>query len=464
MVEAIDSTSNGRWLDPCMGPGVFIACLHKRGVHKERIVGIDIDPKSEAEDRFATAIRGVDFFEWCAATPERFDRIVANPPYVAIRKLHPKLQKSVTSLGADRGGSFARRSNYWCAFLSACLRVLADHGSLAFVLPAAWEYAQYASDVRHAIHERFENVAVHRSREPLFAQVREGCVVLVAKGYRRNPTKAVRVAHEDAQALIAALTKDIRRPTVRPSMAGVEGTSFTAFSDLYAVKIGCVTGDANYFLLRESDRVRLNLPIESVRPIVSKARHLNTAYLTSAEWHRLLKSDERVWLFYPERGVLRRKAVQVYLELGRHKCDLNGYKLRNREPWYRVHDVKLGASGFLSGMTKLGPWICFRSKSDLIASNTLYTVTKKTKMKWEEEAAWALSLLCTAARRQFLEIARRYPDGLPKLEPHDINSFRLPVPRRTRGAREEYARAVGNLVTGRLADAVAIADAFTRWR
>jgi adenine-specific DNA-methyltransferase len=461
MVQAIDSAPRGRWLDPCMGPGVFIACLREKGVNKERIVGVDIDPKPGGEDRFATAIRGVDFFQWCIATPERFDRIVANPPYVAIRKLHPKLQQTVTSFGADGDASFARRSNYWCAFLSACLRVLADHGSLAFVLPAAWDYAQYASDIRRVIYEQFQTVEVHRSQGPLFAQVREGCVVLVAKGYRRNPTRAVRVAHNSAQALIAALTKDRRKATARLRTVRVADTSLTSFSDLYTVRIGCVTGDANYFLLRESDRARLDLPFESVRPVVSKARQLTTAYLTSCEWNRLLEADERVWLFYPEPKVLRCKAVQAYLELGREKCDLEAYKLRNREPWYRVSDVRRGASGFLSGMTKLGPWICFRSKRDLVATNTLYAVTAKTKMRSDERAAWALSLLSTSSRRQFLEIARHYPDGLPKLEPHDINSLRLQTPRYTRRAEEEYGRAVSYLVSGRVGEAVAIADGFT---
>jgi adenine-specific DNA-methyltransferase len=464
MVQAVDFTADGRWLDPCMGPGVFVACLRENGVQKKRIVGVDIDPQSGAEDRFATAIRGVDFFKWCAATAERFDRIVANPPYVAIRKLHPKLQESLAAFRVGGDGSFGLRSNYWCAFLSACLRVLADHGSLAFVLPAAWDYAQYASEVRRAVHEQFEMVEVHRSHEPLFSDVREGCVVLVAKGYRKNPSKAIRIAHDTGQALIAALTKKVDGAPAERIVAGSTGQHLTPFSDLYSVKIGCVTGNVNYFLLRESDRLRLKLPLEAVRPVVSKARHLTTAYLTSTEWNRLLKADERVWLFYPEPKVLQRKAVQTYLELGQEKCDLEGYKLRNREPWYRVSDVCGGASGFLSGMTKRGPWISFRSKRDLIATNTLYTVAAKAKMTSDERAAWALSLISTSSRQQFLNMARCYPDGLPKLEPHDLNSLLLQTPQRTKRAHENYGRAIGYLVAGRIAEAVAIADEFTEQR
>ena len=80
----------------------------------------------------------------------------------------------------------------------------------------------------------------------------------------------------------------------------------------------------------------------------------------------------------------------------------------------------------------------------------------------EERAAWALSLLSSPARQHFQSIARRYPDGLPKLEPHDVNSLRLPPPLRVKGAVEEYQRAVAHLVMGEAPFAVAIADKFTR--
>jgi hypothetical protein len=227
------------------------------------------------------------------------------------------------------------------------------------------------------------------------------------------------------------------------------------------VKIGCVTGDAKYFLLRESERIQLELPKESVAPVLSKARHLTSAYMTAEEWDRLLAADERVWLFNPKDDVLKTKAVQAYLRHGRKACDLEGYKIRNRDPWYRIPDIQYGATGFLSGMTKLGPWICFRSKYHLVATNTLYVLTAKMKLSPDERAAWALSLLSSSPRRQFQAIVRRYPDGLAKLEPHDLNSLRLPSPIRTKRASVEYARAIAHLVAGEVTEAFAIANAFT---
>jgi len=460
MVHALDPTPLDLWLDPCMGPGAFIAPLREKGVCKDRIVGIDIEPLPGMQDAGATTIRGIDFLMWCASTEERFTKIIANPPYVAIRKLHPQLQKSLLSYGPETDRSFALSSNYWCAFLSASLRVLNQHGDLAFVLPAAWEYALYAADVRQTIYKNFHSVEVHRCLEPLFASVREGCVVLVAKGYGQAPAKAVHTDHKTSHALIAALTEGARKThtITRPSTKPPEDT-FVPFSDLYNINIGCVTGDAKYFLLTESERVKRRLPLEAVRPVLSKARHLSASRITKTEWKRLFERDERVWLFYPDAKTLHLRPVQEYIRHGKRVCDLEGYKLKHRDPWYTVRDLRAGV-GFLSGMTKLGPWISFRSMRGLAATNTLYVLTPRTVMRAEERCAWALSLLSTPSRRQFHELARRYPDGLAKLEPHDLYSLRLPPPIRTDDAISQYQRAIHFLVTDRVAQAVEIGDSF----
>jgi hypothetical protein len=460
MIQALEPTARDYWLDPCIGPGAFVARLREKGISRDRIVGVDIDPNAGDEDHSATTVRGVDFFQWCMRTKQRFTKIVANPPYVAIRRLHPALQRSLIAFGGTADTSFARRSNYWCAFLAASLRLLADKGNLAFVLPAAWDYAQYAAPVRHVIARQFESVAVHRCMEPLFTYVREGCVVLVAKGYRADPAVWVRIDHATSQALISALTLGGAVPSKGCVEPKVSYESLTPFSDLYAVNIGCVTGDARFFLLTESDRTRLHLPLDAVRPVLSRARQLTAPYMTSAEWDQLLRADERVWLFSPTARALRQRTVQSYLQHGQKVCNLDGYKLSRREPWYSLSDIRGNAIGFLSGMTKLGPWICFRSKRGLAATNTLYTLTPKTKMSTDERAAWALALLSSPVRRQYDERARRYPDGLTKLEPHDIHSLRLPVPIRTKGARESYERAIGHLTSGEVPKAVAIADRF----
>lgn len=459
MVRAINPQSNDLWLDPCMGPGAFISALRNNGLTKQRIVGVDIDPCPSAEDEAATTVRGVDFFDWCASTKKRFTKVVANPPYVALCKLEADLQKNVRQFQDSEDPSFALRSNYWCAFLSACLCVLKANGSLAFVLPAAWDYALYARELRERVLSSFKSVEVHRSLEPLFPEVREGRVVLLAKGYLQTPEHAGRIDHPTATSLIEALCRPILQAAKAESYApAASDVSGTRFDDLFSVSIGCVTGNVNYFLLTESQRLEHGLPTSALRPVVSKARHLVASQMTKVMWDRLRRADERVWLFSPDVHAQRCRSVRTYLSHGERVCNLDGYKLRNRNHWYEVPGIRFGV-GFMSGMTSAGPWLSLRSMRSLAATNTLYIVTANEAMAIDEQAAWALSLLSSETRRQVRATLRRYSDGLTKLEPHDISELQLLPPKRIAGSRDDYHRAITLLLSGDAAAATAIADA-----
>jgi hypothetical protein len=211
--------------------------------------------------------------------------------------------------------------------------------------------------------------------------------------------------------------------------------------------------------LTETQRLEHRLPLSSVQPIVSKARHLRSALLTSKVWEDLLRRDERVWVFAPS-GVARRSgAVQRYLALGEKICDLKSYKLRNRPDWAEVPLIE-PPDGFISGMSKAGPWISLRSMRGLIASNTLYILRRRSSMSQNERAAWALSLLSSEAREQATSLGRRYPDGLIKYEPKELRSILIPKPTATTNGTELYGRAVGHLLAGNTERAVKIADQF----
>jgi len=462
MVSAIDPLPHDCWLDPCIGPGAFIAALRRNGLAKERIVAVDIDSAPSTEDAAANTRRGVDFFEWGASTRKRFTKIIANPPYVALCKLAAELQARVQRFSDSDDPSFAMRSNYWCAFLAACLRLLKPDGSLAFVLPAAWDYALYAAELRDRVLKSFRCVEVHRSLEPLFPDVREGSVVLIAKGYMQEPETATRIDHQTAASLVRALTHPLPESTGTNLHASTSANSMaTRFDELFTVSIGCVTGDVDFFLLTESQRLEFGLPANTLRPIVSKARHLTAAQMTKLHWDRLKHANERVWLFWPDDRSLKSEAVRAYLQHGEKTCNLNSYKLRNRDPWYQVPGIKSGI-GFMSGMTRLGPWMSLRSMRGLAATNTLYVVTAKRAMSVDEQAAWALSLLSSETRHQVQAQVRRYSDGLAKLEPHDISGLRLFPPKRIEGSLVNYQRAIKLLLSGNPAGAVALADESVR--
>ena len=169
--------------------------------------------------------------------------------------------------------------------------------------------------------------------------------------------------------------------------------------------------------------------------------------------------DERVWLFDPPDECLALAAVRRHLELDETQggCHRDRYKIKSRSPWYRV-PMPQKIDGFMSGMSRHGPWICLNRTRKLVASNTLYTIEFRHAVDSPERSAWSLALLTTAARAALARAGRVYPDGLVKHEPGDLSRISIPEPHRTLGSEAVYARAVSALLTGRPSFASQIAD------
>lgn len=454
--------SDLRWLEPSVGDGVFLRVLAKRGVRPTKITALDLDPTPSEADKLGQVLRPQEFLGWAATTRQRFDRIVGNPPYVSVRALPEQLREVAASTVAPDGTEAGLRSNLWYAFLCASMSLLKSGGALGFVLPAAWEYADYARPVRDGIAKHFRSVHVYRCSECLFDSVQEGSVVLVARGYRRGSSTLRRHAFAERGAFIRAVA--VRRvPRVR-TINGVAARAqpeheTVRLGDVASIRIGAVAGDADYFLLTEADRKAHGLPAAACRPIVSRAKHLLRPFITRADWVALRTAGHRVWLFLPPRRLLSNPKVNAYMKRKSSKggCHRKRLKILARDTWYRT-PLPGNCDGFLSGMSRFGPWVAFSRMRALAATNTLYVVTFRSTLRKSAKHAYALGLLTSAVRRQVDTLTRRYAGGLQKLEPGQIASLRVPVLTRTKGSTGEYRRAIAHLLAGELSKAMALAD------
>jgi hypothetical protein len=453
-----------RWLEPCVGKGALLQSLADNGVLSKQIIGVDLARKSEDTDVLARVRRGIDFLAWSKRTLLRFDRIVANPPYLAIRALKGELLTNALTTMVPCDGTFVpHRANCWYAFLCASVGLLRRGGGLAFVLPAAWEYADYAEPMRRGIDSLFEAVSVYRSVSPLFSGVQEGAVVLVARGYGdAKGRQTSRLAYQRTSYMLRAITQGRQGTTATAAVHIVDRQETKQLCDLAVVRIGAVTGDGGYFLLNEQRRRALALPVDAMVPILSHASHLAAAEVTHADWKRLRDQGERVWLFRPPNALLRHPAVAEYLRLPMQSGGCNRTALqvrRRRDDWHRVK-LPVSPDAFVSGMGRFGPWLSLRRDPRLTVTNTLYVMRFKRRMSLAEMSAWALMLLSEQAQTQVEVVLRQYPDGLVKVEPGDFTRLRLPVPRRISGALGAYREAVGHLLDGDRGSATAIAARF----
>ncbi|HYJ04890.1 MAG TPA: hypothetical protein VEX43_07135 [Chthoniobacterales bacterium] len=421
---------------------------------------MDLDKTACIEDRLARTSRGMDFLSWSTNTSERFDRIVGNPPYIAISQLEPSLRKTAACIIDFDGLPIGSCANIWYAFVVCSIRLLRDGGSLGFVLPSAAEYAEYSSPLRAAIRSQFESLEVLRCKRPLFPTVQEGTVVVLARGYNQGPMRFRRREFSTAEKLIASLETDSVNNLRHCKATVVSNDSETVlFSDIADVRLGGVTGDSKFFLLTEEERMLHGLPIPACTPVVSRARHLSTPVLLKEHWNFLRHSGERVWLFNPAGEYVEHKSVQRYLRrtLKKDGCNRSAYKIRTRVPWYRT-PLPAEPHGFVSGMSRHGPWICLNEFSRLNATNTLYVVKFRPGVSPNERFGYALGMLSSSVQAQLRKSARRYADGLIKYEPSSLSNLRLPRILRDKAFRRRYHEAVRSLLGGKRHNARQIAD------
>ncbi len=450
---------NALWLEPSHGKGVFVQAISSLGVPRKRIVAIDIDGCFSPLDELADVRRGIDFLEWATKTTLRFNRIVGNPPYVAISRLSERLRQSALSVVDLNDATIPASANLWYAFVLASIRLLSIGGSLAFVLPSAAEFADYSAHIRNNITEQFARLDLFRCARPLFENVQEGTLVALARGFRGGPGLVRRRSFPSRQALIEGLRISHDLPGHKcPSKLRPLCSKTVQLQSVARISIGGVTGDASFFLMNDSRREQLELPIAAVRRVVSKAKHLRSAMLDDEEWASLKKNDERVWLFHPSPALLKHPAVRRYMRLGSDKggCHRDALKIRFRRPWYRT-PMPPKPDAFLSGMSQMTPWICINGTRNVTATNTLYVIRFQTR-NTEEWYKWCLAMLSSKAWNQIRRIGRRYPDGLLKWEPGNLGTVELPNSSIERNFKSLYRQAIDALYAKDLRLARDIAD------
>lgn len=443
------------WLEPCIGDGALLQAINEAGVGPHQVTGLDLARTARKTDHFChRSLRGVDFLAWAQKTRSRFDRIVANPPYVALSKV-PRRLLDTALLVKDLDGQPVRQSaNYWFAFLCASIKLLKPGGSLAFILPAAWDYADYAESLRERLIYFFAKVEVRRCRKPMFKHVSDGCVLLIAREFGTVGKQLVREEYDSLQHLIKNL------PASNPQQPIPITSGGKRLGDVIDLRLGGVTGDAGYFLLTEEQRQERGLPKEAFTRVLSRASHIETGHVTQSHWKRLEAAGERVWLFRPEGDILNDPAVKEYLRHGKNGgCNTKAFKIKSRKPWHHT-PIPASVHGFMTGMSRHGIWCCLNEMSDLNATNTLYVVTFKNASSPNERAAWSMALLTSIVKRSLDALGRRYPDGLRKFEPGDLLELRIPEPPRIQHAHERYLTAITKLIAGEEEEARRIADSW----
>ncbi len=470
-------TRQDRVLEPCFGGGVFLEAVWRRflqltpsGAYGE-IVGIDSDPcvVREGERKFPYAnLLCSNFFAVDPGAGWKFDVVIGNPPFIRYHRFRGHERELGLAQARKAGVVFPALASAWAPFLVHATRFLAVGGRMAVVAPMEMMYARYARPFVVHLCGNFERVRVLLFDEPLFPELNEATVLLVAGGWGGKTSKLELVylkSEEDLDVVEMEGRSGVTVPVSHWDTGGISphihrlpeavlelcnrlAERSVPLGELAALTIGYVTGANAWFHLGASDVEQRGLH-RDVRFVLRKSGDLAGVGLGLTEYDRCcLGATGAHWLFYPTDPV--GTEALAYIAEGEQQGISRQYKCRVRDPWWRVpgvdpHDFVVGV--FSTGAPRIvaGP---------ALATNSLLVGDLRSQDRVD---AWTLAAAAwTSLAALTAEVAgHALGGGVLKLEPAEAKRWRLPmafVP------RAEVQRLDGLIRRGRLAEAQVLAD------
>lgn len=365
---AVRSTQD-RLLDPACGDGRFLV-THKNSV------GVEEDPDAAAivhSRAPGSLIHQGDFFRWAGKTVERFECAAGNPPFIRYQRFTGPVREQAIELCRRHGVRFTALTSSWAPFLVATASLLKSGGQLAFVVPAEIGHATYAIPLLAYLLDHFELVQVVAIREKLFPELSEDCWLLNCRGFGGKSSGVVLSKLESFHSmdqppaagelisvtawvkwgcrlrpfLLAAATRDVYQ-------AGSKSAACFRLGSVARIGIGYVTGGNDFFHLRPSLARGLGIPDRFLLPAVRNGRSLSGESITKKTVTDWRERDEPSFLLRLTGADSLPSTVRAYLDSPTGQNVRQGYKCRNRHPWYAVPDVQI-PDAFLSYMSGESP-------------------------------------------------------------------------------------------------------------
>lgn len=446
-----------RMLDPSCGDGQFLAFHHNS-------VGIEQNPVS-AHTAICRApgalVHEGDFFTWALETHERFECAAGNPPFIRYQTFKGDIRRRALDLCLALGARFSGLSSSWAPFLVATAGLLKRGGRMAFVVPAEIGHAPYAAPLLDYLVASFSTVQVVAVRRKLFPALSEDCWLLYTEGFG-GKADAIDITVVDeflpGKAPPKPTTKidlgewrTVWNRRLRPYLlpASVRGLYAAALADpdthrladFANVGIGYVSGDNDFFHLRPSDAQRLRIPSSFLQPSLRNGRAMPKKQITKATVDDWRRNDEPMLLLRLTRDQELPAAVCNYLDSSAGRHARQGYKCRNRKPWYAVPDVQIPdfVMSYMSGRNVH----LVRNSAGVSCTNSVHSVQVRDR----ELATKLLPQWSSPFVRLSCELeGHALGGGMLKLEPREGGRIVFPSTTKIgKGKDGELEEAIGSL-------------------
>lgn len=444
------------FLDPSVGPGIFVNALARSGVSSVRqVVAVDVDAAAldlarrriDAGRFDSVDLRQADFLEVSFDGP--FDAIVCNPPY--IRHHEARLPEAVfRRFERGCGVRLSRLTNVYCLFLLRVMSLLSDRGRAAVITPTEFLNADFGRAVKQVLlgcpafrgfvvidhgNSVFDGILTTATitlfdtstagEAILFSEASDSEGVAAALGpFGGNGDGLVPAAG----ASVISMVRSGLDPGTKWSTSAFGASSgggrdrLRQLSDFASCKRGIATGANAFFTLTVEEARTWRVPDAVLRPCLTKAAQARRPCFDGDDYDALAAGGKKC-LLLDVRPETATAAVRAYLDLGESLGVDRRYLTRHRRPWY-VSERRPPADLLVTvfGRKRLRFVLNRAGVLNLTAFHCVYL-----KPAYRRFIGY---LTCyfysTAAARSCAMEHRVYGDGLLKFEPKDVGRLGVP--------------------------------------
>lgn len=483
MVEFFAPKSVQTVLEPSCGDGVFLDSLVLSGLFESimRIDAVEIEPdeatkvKENYDNKDSVHVYCEDFFEYYtrALNKQTYDLIVGNPPYIRYQYLTEHQRELQSMILKTHGMKANKLINAWVAFLVACVQLLSETGTIAFVIPAEILQVAYAEDLRLFLSEHLDRITLITFEQLVFPDIEQEIIVFV--GEKGGEGKGIRIIEmnnlegfktldlsangfQEVQHVKEKWTKYFVTASEMQLINRIRQDSrFAKFADYGLINVGITTGNNSYFSITEE--VCDEYEMSSVTlPLIGRSSHAHGIFFTQEDWEANKVAKKRACLIsfpdtpYDEYPTKHKE----YIQAGEAAGENEGYKCSIRDRWYIVPSVWIPDAFFLRRNNLYPKFVLNRCGA--VSTDTMH------RMKFNEGVNPDNVLLAyyNSISFAFTEICgRSYGGGVLEILPGEMGNIMLPVlDGISANVRDELLRKVDKIIRGEgnIEDALDLVD------
>ncbi len=440
------------FIEPSIGLGAFYAAF--RSVFKSaagHALGFEIDshyynPSKELWAKEDLELRKADFLKE-RTNGERFDLLVANPPYVRHHHIDgekkKELQKEVMQ---STGIKISGLAGLYCYFLILSEKWLADGALSCWLIPSEFLDVNYGKAIKQYLLECVDLLCVHKFKadDVQFDDALVSSTIIFFRKGKPSEKEIEFSCGEDVNVPSRKMKIERKRLTASCKWSNLfveDTTNYSSNDDcklgnFFTVKRGIATGDNSFFVMNMDTIEKYHIPSKFLKPVLPSPRYLKEDIISSDNDGNVALTQKQ-YLFscnLPE-DVLKEKypSVWEYIQEGVKRGVNKGYICSHRPLWYFCEDRKpapfvVPYMGRGDSSKKMFRFILNKTKA--ITTNVYLLLYPKdnylkclTDTKLLNEVWQTLNEVTS---EQFATNGREYGGGLHKLEPKELLNIKVP--------------------------------------